>query len=116
MDPLHALAERKIQEAIDAGLRDDYAGKGEPLELEDLSGLPEDLPAAYILLKGSGHLPEEMEIRKEMLRLSDLVAACSDDPRCSEDPVKAELSERRSRLALRYALLMERRGIRSDAG
>ena len=111
MDPLHildALAERRIQEAIDAGLLDDYAGKGEPLEVEDLSGLPEDLRAAYILLKGSGHLPEEMEVRKEMLRLSDLIAACS------EDPAKAELTERRSRLALRYALLMERRGIRSD--
>ncbi len=109
MDPLHALAERKLQEAIDAGLFHDYPGKGEPMALEDLSGMPEELRAAYLLLKGSGHLPEEMELRKEMLQLSDLLAACSDDAR------REELFDRRSRLALRYAILMERRGIRSDA-
>ena len=106
MDPLHALAERKILEAIDAGRFDDYPGKGEPLHLEDLSGMPEDLRAAYLILKGSGHLPEEMELRKEMLRFSDLLAACTDDGR------RRELSERRSALALKYAILMERRGIR----
>lgn len=109
MDPLHILAERKIQEAIDAGLLDDYAGKGEPLEVEDLAGLPEDLRAGYILLRGSGYLPEEMELRKEMLQLSDLLAACSGDAQ------REELLDRRSRLSLRYAILTERRGIRSDA-
>ena len=107
MDPLHALAERKILEAIDAGLFDDYPGKGEPLHLEDLSSMPEDLRAAYLILRGSGHLPEEMEIRKEMLRFSDLLAACTDDAQ------RKDLSERRSRLALRYAILIERRGIRA---
>jgi len=106
MDPLHVLAERKILEAIEAGLFDDYPGKGEPLELEDISGMPDDLRAAYLILKGSGHLPEEMELRKEMLRFSDLLAACTDDAR------RKELTERRSRIALRYAILKERRGIR----
>src|SRR5215813_10967330 len=105
MDPLHSLAERRILEAIDAGLFDDYPGKGEPLEPEDLSAMPEDLRAAYLILKGSGHVPEEMELRKEMLRFSDLLAACTDDK------TRSELSERRSRIALRYAILMERRGI-----
>ena len=109
MDPLHVLAERRILEAIDAGHFDDYPGKGEPLELEDLSAMPGDLRAAYLMLKGSGHLPEEMELRREMLRFSDLLAACADDA------ARKELSERRSRLALRYAILMERRGIRGDA-
>jgi len=107
MDPLHVLAERKILEAIEAGHFDDYPGKGEPLELEDLSAIPEDLRAAYLILKGSGHLPEEMELRKEMLRFSDLLAACTDDAR------RKDLSDRRARVALRYAILMERRGIRS---
>ncbi len=108
MDPLHVLAERKILEAVEAGLFDDYPGKGEPLALEDLSGMPDDLRAAYLILKGSGHLPEEMELRKEMLRFSDLLAACTDDAR------RTELSERRSKIALRYAILMERRGIRTS--
>jgi hypothetical protein len=107
MDPLHSLAERKILEAIDAGIFDDYPGKGEPLELEDLSAMPDDLRAAYLILKGSGHLPEEMELRKEMLRFSDLLATCTDDA------ARKQISERRSRIAIRYAILMERRGIRT---
>lgn len=98
------LAEQRIDEAIRRGDFDDLPGHGKPLDLEDLSRVPAELRAGYMLLRSAGVLPEEMELRKECLRLSDLIAACTDDTE-----VQA-LRARRSALALRYELLMERRG------
>jgi len=70
------LAEQKINEAIQQGEFDDLPGKGKPLELEDLSHVPEELRAAYKLMKNAGVIPEELQLRQEMLTLTDLIAAC----------------------------------------
>jgi hypothetical protein len=103
VDPLARIAEQKLAEALAAGELDDVAGKGAPLELEDLSGMDPELRGGYLLLKGAGVLPEEMALKKELLTLGDLVRACEDDG------ARATLEERRRALALRYELLMERR-------
>lgn len=103
MDPLHRIAERKIEEAVKDGVFDDFAGKGEPLELEDLSNVPDELRAGYILMKGAGALPEEIDLKKGVLRLGDLIAACTHDAQ------RKALIEERDALVLRYELLMERR-------
>ena len=103
MSALDRIAEERIREAVDAGLFRDLPGLGEPLELEDLSGLQPDLRASYLLLKGANVLPEELGHRKEALRLADLLAACED----SEE--RAELSRRHSRALLRLELARERR-------
>jgi hypothetical protein len=103
MDPLHRIAERRIEEALAEGEFDDLPGSGEPLALEDLSQVPDDLRASYVLLKGAGVLPEEMELRKSVLALGALIAACTNDTE------RGELLERRERLALRYALAIESR-------
>jgi hypothetical protein len=55
---------------------DDLAGKGRPLALEDLSAVPEDLRADICCSK-RGVLPEEMQLRKEMVS-SRLLDACAD--------------------------------------
>ena len=104
MDALHRLAEERLEEAIRRGEFERLPGHGKPLELEDLSLVPEDLRAGYLLLKGAGHLPEEMELRKEFLRLSDLLAACAADA-----PERRDLAERRARLLLRVEHLREHR-------
>ncbi|MDR2140744.1 MAG: DUF1992 domain-containing protein [Deltaproteobacteria bacterium] len=52
---LSVVAERKIQEAMAEGQFDNLPGRGQPQNLEDLSGLPEDLRLAYIVLKNSGY-------------------------------------------------------------
>ena len=98
------LAEQRLQEAVDAGLFRDLPGHGRPLELEDLSRVPEDLRAGYLLLKGAHVLPEEMQMRKELLRIEDLLSACT------EGDERAELAAESRRLSLRYRLLMERAG------
>jgi hypothetical protein len=45
MNPLHRLAERKIEEAVREGLFDNLPGRGRPLVLEDLSRVPPELRA-----------------------------------------------------------------------
>ena len=60
MDPLTAIAERRIQEAIERGEFDDLPGKGKPLHLgEDDRSVPEELRMAYRMLKNAGLLPPE---------------------------------------------------------
>ncbi|MCC6407944.1 MAG: DUF1992 domain-containing protein [Planctomycetes bacterium] len=104
MDPLHVIADRKIQEALERGEFERLPGAGRPLELDDLSRVPEELRGAYMVLKGSGFLPEELELKRELLRLEDLIAACHDEG------ARAKLVGARTSAALRYALLLEKRG------
>jgi len=103
MDPLDKVAEQRLAEAIAAGEFDGLPGFGRPLELEDLSQLEPELRAAYLLLKGSGVLPEELAIRKELVTLGDLLQACRDTGE------RATLEERRRALLLRRDILLEQR-------
>lgn len=102
MHALELIAERRLEEALEAGLFDDLPGAGRPLELEDLSRVPAELRAGYMLLKSAGVLPEEMQLRKELLQLGALLRAC-------QDPGEARsLEARQSALLLRHELLRER--------
>jgi hypothetical protein len=109
VDPLHRLAEARIQEAIESGALADNPLKGRRLVLEDLSGVPAELRGGYLLLKTAGALPEELEVRKHVLRLADLLAACADPRRA--DGLREELSAS----LLRYRILRERRGAGAGA-
>lgn len=103
-DPLHEIAERRIQEAMDAGLFRGLPDEGKPLELDDLSGVPEELRAGYHVLRNARMLPEELELKRSLLRLDDLIAACHD-----ADEMR-ELRVCRNSAALRFSILLERRG------
>lgn len=105
MDVLDRIAERKLEEAVARGLLDDYPGKGEPLELEDLSHLGDDIRASYVLLKGHGFVSEELELHKELVRIDTLLAACT------EDGARERLRSSRTSAAVRLSLLLERRGV-----
>ena len=60
MNPIDQLAEARIQEAIDRGELRGLPGEGRPLQLDDDSAIPEELRAAYRLLKNAGFLPPEL--------------------------------------------------------
>jgi hypothetical protein len=80
MDPFAVIAERRIREAMERGEFDDLPGKGKPLALGDEDPMvPEELRMAYRLLRNAGMLPPELELRKELLRLSDLLSAVTDE-------------------------------------
>jgi len=79
MDFFERVAENRILEAIEAGLFDNLPGKGQPLNLEDDTHIPPELRLAYKILKNADCLPPELELRKEVLTLQELVAHMEDE-------------------------------------
>ena len=78
MTMLDALAERRIREALERGEFDDLPGAGKPLALDDEPLVPEDLRAAYRVLRNAGFVPPELESRREIRALEQLLAAIPD--------------------------------------
>lgn len=101
---LRTVAEEKIRDAIERGEFDQLPGAGKPLPEDDDAYVPEDLRISYKLLKNAGMIPEELQLRKEMMTLGDLLACCRDEQE------KARLSRELSAKRLRYEMLMSGRG------
>lgn len=100
---LQRLAESKIRAAMERGEFDDLPGRGKPLVLEDLSGVPAELRMGFKLLRNAGCLPPELEARREAARLGALLATTGDPEE------RRRLSSLRAEAELRYRLLAERR-------
>jgi hypothetical protein len=104
---LEILAEERIREAIARGEFDNLPGAGKPLHLEDDAMVREDLRIAYKILKNAGCIPPELELRKEILTLRDLLRTIEE-----EDAKKDKIRE------LNYKLLklnvMGRRTVNLD--
>ena len=77
MEYLHRLVEEKIQKAQDEGVFVNLPGKGKPLNLEDDRSVPEDLRLTFKVLKNAQCVPIEMELRKEVFSLRQLVTAAT---------------------------------------
>ena len=73
------LAEQRILEAQRKGEFDDLSGKGKPLELEDLSWVPDELRIGYMVLKNAHVLPPEAELLKDIHILEDLLKHVEDE-------------------------------------
>jgi hypothetical protein len=73
------LAEQRILEAQRNGEFDNLPGKGKPLELEDLSWVPQDLRIGYKVLKNAHVLPPEAELLKDIRTLEDLLKHVEDE-------------------------------------
>ncbi len=95
MSLLDDLAEAHIQAAMERGELDNLPGAGRPLVLDDDRHVPEALRAAYRLLKNSGHLPPELDLRREIRTTEQLLR-------------QAEAAEDKTRLATRLNHLMAR--------
>ncbi|MEJ2061000.1 MAG: DUF1992 domain-containing protein [Gammaproteobacteria bacterium] len=78
MDPVDAIAESRIQEAIERGELDDLPGAGQPLALDDDAHVPPELRAGYRLLKNAGCLPPELQLRREISKVEALIDAAAD--------------------------------------
>jgi len=75
---LEAMAENKIREAMARGEFENLPGAGKPLRLEDDSMIPDDLRVAYKILRNAGCIPPELEVRKEIVTLRDLLRTIED--------------------------------------
>jgi len=74
------IVEERIVAAQKAGVFDSLAGKGKPLGLDDLSQVPQDLRVGYHILKNANMLPPELELKKQILSLQDLLSVVGDKP------------------------------------
>ncbi len=70
------IAENRIKEAMEKGEMDNLPGAGKPLKFEDMSHVPEEFRMAYKILKNAGCLPPELQERKEIGNLADLLDNC----------------------------------------
>ncbi|OBZ10286.1 MULTISPECIES: DnaJ family domain-containing protein [Bacillales] len=104
MEFIRSIAEERILEAIRRGELDNLPGAGKPLPPNDLENVPEELRVGFKLLKNAGMIPEEMQLRKEMVTLGDLLSACRNDS--DRQKLQSELSAKK----LRYQSLMSDRG------
>jgi hypothetical protein len=84
VDFLHRLVEERIEKAQQEGAFDNLPGKGKPLKLDDDSSIPEELRLTYKILKNSGCLPIEVELKKQIFSLRQLLDA-SIDPETRKD-------------------------------
>lgn len=76
---LLSIAERRIAQAIEDGTLRTDSWKNKPLPLDDDSFVPNDLKMAYKILKNSGFVPPEVETRKEIQKLEDLISQTEDE-------------------------------------
>ncbi len=79
MDSLARIAEQKILQAMEKGELTSERLKNKPLPLDDDRFVPDDLKMAYKILKNSGYLPPEIEEKKEVQRLEELILATEDE-------------------------------------
>ncbi len=73
------IAEQKILEAMARGEFANLPGAGKPLRLEDDSMVPGELRISYKVLKNAGCIPPELELRKEIITLRDLLRTLEDE-------------------------------------
>lgn len=79
MSIIDDMAEKHILNAIERGDLANLAGEGKPLIIDDDRFVPPKLKAAYRLLKNAGFLPPELEDRRKMVELVDLLETVEDD-------------------------------------
>lgn len=76
---IQSIAEQRIAEAQEQGAFDNLPGAGHPLHLEDDSHIPPELRMAYKVLRNAGCLPPEMQDRKDIANLADMLEQCEDE-------------------------------------
>jgi len=73
------IVEQRITQAQKQGKFKILNGAGKPFSKnDDLYFVPEDIRLAYRILKNSGFLPPEIELRKKIEQTEELLANCSD--------------------------------------
>lgn len=102
-EAIDKIAERRIQEAIENGEFDQLPGQGKPLNLEVDNQIPDEMRAAYKILRNAGILPEELDLRNTIAKLEQMLEKA--ESTAEEAPLKTQLAEKR----LRYSMLMEKR-------
>lgn len=100
--PFDKTVEAILKEAIERGEFDDLPGKGRPVDLTAYFETPEEVRAAYSILKNAGMLPREVELLKEITELKQAESASADEKGRIE--IRKRIEEKR----MEFSLLMDR--------
>jgi len=73
------LIENRIKEAQKKGDFDNLPGSGKPISIEDDSHIPEDLRLAYKILKNANCVPPEIQLKKDIRKMEDMLENMSDE-------------------------------------
>ncbi|MBC2716369.1 MAG: DUF1992 domain-containing protein [Desulfobacteraceae bacterium] len=73
------IVEERIKQSQKKGEFDNLAGAGKPLNIEDISRIPEDLRLAYKILKNADCVPPEIETKKEIRNTEALLENMTDE-------------------------------------
>ena len=79
MDVFETIAERRIREAMEQGAFENLEGRGRPFDFSDERNVPSDLRTVYRVLKNAGCVPPEVELRREVRSLQDLLPGIRDE-------------------------------------
>lgn len=109
MDLFHLISEDRIKKAYEEGEFDHLPRLGKPLQLEDLSGIPEELRMAYKVMKNAGYTKEEGRLRQEMMSIEYLIKKCDDNVE------KVNLQNKLNEKLLRFNRLMSKRGVKTNS-
>ena len=83
---------------------DNLALKGQPIPFDDLSAVPEELRMGYKILKNAGYLPEELQLKEEIVTLKELLRSGLDPNDSKQAQSKLTLRQ------LQLEMLMEKNG------
>jgi hypothetical protein len=76
---IRRIAEQRISEAVRDGRLSVEGWRNRPLSPDNECLVPEELRLAYKILKNAGYLPAEIETRKEIEKVEDLLVSCRDE-------------------------------------
>jgi hypothetical protein len=68
------IVEQRILTAQKNGIFDNLEGEGKALNLPDDSGIPPELCLACKIMKNAGYVPPEIELKKQIRHLEDIIA------------------------------------------
>ena len=96
------IIESIIKEAMERGEFENLPGKGKPIDLSAYFEAPEDVRAAYSMLKNAGITPREVDLLKEIAELKQIMSALLDEKKKQE--VQKQINQKQTE----FSLMMER--------
>ncbi|GIN74602.1 hypothetical protein J14TS2_50770 [Bacillus sp. J14TS2] len=109
MDRFERMTEEKIRKAYEEGAFDHLPGAGKPLPPDSLQGIPDDLKMAYRMMKNAGFSPDEMNVKKEIMSIEDLIRHSED--KMEKDELKKELNQKLAE----YNRLMSKKRMKTNS-
>lgn len=79
LEAIWLIAERKIREALREDRLQIESWRNKPLPEHNDSQVPPELRMAHKILKNAGYLPPEIETRKKIQQIEELLTTCEDE-------------------------------------